>query len=629
MHSFKLGFICLTLAMKLLKFRIKNYKSIRDSGDCYLEPDLTIFAGKNESGKSTILDALNNINIDDDIDDDAIPIDNEKLKPQISISLIFNEADLKQYYTAIKAENYNTSPYAVTITKTYPNDFTLDPESAEKLGLSTYKNLDKVIELKAYIRADFSRVNVIHEALFKSSGIKVPTIELNSSSYAIRLIKQYKQSLENGGYLTQIGGDARGAELISKIDKLLSYFADLQLLTEDDEEKMDEIKSMIPNFILFKSFEDIIPNSVSLADIDSNSFIDDLTLISDLNKTTIKSKNDRQKISHKEIININFNKVYREFWTQDDTQLVLDWDSEKIQIWVKENGVHFKPQERSKGKQWHLSFYIRVSARNKEQNIILIDEPGMYLHPKAQKDIYKRLRDVSENSQVIFTTHSPYLLKSDEIDRIRLVYKTSDTGTIINSKVHALADKETLTPILTAIGLELNEEIHSFNKIMNVIVEGPSDTFYLQAFKILFKKENYSFIFGGGTGNMPYVGTILNGWGCRVVYLLDNDSGKITGQKNLNHNWFVDNDDICTISNDSISIEEIFKPQEFVKWAMQEDRGTDKTIKDLLKTNRDKVLYSRNFLRNVRTGSVKLSKETIAKVNDIFARIELKIQANN
>ncbi len=43
--------------MKIKKFRIKNYKSIVNSGDCYLEKDLTIFAGKNESGKTSILEA--------------------------------------------------------------------------------------------------------------------------------------------------------------------------------------------------------------------------------------------------------------------------------------------------------------------------------------------------------------------------------------------------------------------------------------------------------------------------------------------------------------------------------------------------------------------------------------------
>ncbi|MBI3600717.1 MAG: AAA family ATPase [Nitrospinae bacterium] len=43
---------------KLIKFRIKNYKSIKDSGWCWLASDLTILAGKNESGKTAILEAL-------------------------------------------------------------------------------------------------------------------------------------------------------------------------------------------------------------------------------------------------------------------------------------------------------------------------------------------------------------------------------------------------------------------------------------------------------------------------------------------------------------------------------------------------------------------------------------------
>jgi len=66
--------------MKLIKFSIQNYKSVKDTGWCWLASDLTILAGKNESGKSAILEALQDFNVDvEKIPDEAIPV-NANLK---------------------------------------------------------------------------------------------------------------------------------------------------------------------------------------------------------------------------------------------------------------------------------------------------------------------------------------------------------------------------------------------------------------------------------------------------------------------------------------------------------------------------------------------------------------------
>ena len=61
------------------------------------------------------------------------------------------------------------------------------------------------------------------------------------------------------------------------------------------------------------------------------------------------------------------------------------------------------PEQRSKGKQWHLAFYIRITARSKEgkNNILLIDEPGLFLHAQAQEDIINKLEDASQTMGII------------------------------------------------------------------------------------------------------------------------------------------------------------------------------------------------------------------------------------
>ena len=88
-------------------FRIKNYKSIKNSGVCSLE-EITILAGKNESGKTAILEALEDFNIDKKIRKDAIPIWSESLKPEISIFLRVERNELDEFLNKINATYFKT-----------------------------------------------------------------------------------------------------------------------------------------------------------------------------------------------------------------------------------------------------------------------------------------------------------------------------------------------------------------------------------------------------------------------------------------------------------------------------------------------------------------------------------------
>ena len=77
-------------------FEIKNYKSIKESEKCYLDNQITILAGKNESGKTAILEALEDFNTDKNIREEAIPIYDKKLKPQIELTVKLNKKDLNK-----------------------------------------------------------------------------------------------------------------------------------------------------------------------------------------------------------------------------------------------------------------------------------------------------------------------------------------------------------------------------------------------------------------------------------------------------------------------------------------------------------------------------------------------------
>ena len=85
------------------------------------------------------------------------------------------------------------------------------------------------------------------------------------------------------------------------------------------------------------------------------------------------------------------------------------------------------PEQRSKGFLWFLSFYLRMAAWDKREpdhsRLVLIDEPGSYLHAKAQRDILSVLnaRAKEKNQTIIYTTHSPYLLPASDIPYVNTV----------------------------------------------------------------------------------------------------------------------------------------------------------------------------------------------------------------
>ena len=607
--------------MKLKKFRIKNYKSITDSGDCYLTDTISILAGKNESGKTSILEALEDFDTDKNIREGAKPIKLPDAKPEISITFEVDKNTIKDILKEINSPEKATADVELEVIKTFPNIYTFGASTLEN-ELFGGKEIEKI---QKSIKDRWGKVKSLH-AKYPQLGSNLFDFEFSDLTNEKNLFTDFKNATTLN--IPQI--DEKERDNFSKL--LTETEAEIQNLENSFVTKgkfLEALKQWIPNFILFTSFEDVFPNKIPFAELETNEWIKDLSVISDLDVATIKNSPDRDKHKHKKDVNITLNKDYKKFWTQDISNLSVDWDSQFLYFWIEEDDYPYEPSLRSKGRQWHLAFYVKVSARANENipNIILIDEPGLFLHAKAQENVLSKLEDSAKKTQLIFATHSPYLLEADKLNRIRLVHRTKKFGTRIENKVHALADKETLTPIMTAIGLELNAGISSLDKVNNIIVEGPSDVYYLNAFKKILNKNSANFIFGGGAGNMPFVGTILHGWGGKVIYLYDNDQGKKDGEKNLKDNWLVTKDLILSVLNTTGSIEDIFSPPNFKEFVLGDTSKTysESNSEHVKKSKLDKVLLAKKFLEIVQSSTaIKLDKTTIDNLTKLFENIESK-----
>ncbi len=146
---------------------------------------------------------------------------------------------------------------------------------------------------------------------------------------------------------------------------------------------------------------------------------------------------------------------------------------------------------RSKGFLWFFSFlaWFSQQKKNKEPLILLLDEPGLFLHAKAQGDLLRYMdQELTPHHQVVYTTHSPFMIDARHFERVRIVEDKSidareplppgQAGTKVFRDVLA-AGEGSLFPLQGALGYDIAQAL--FVGPNCLIVEGVSDLLYLQA----------------------------------------------------------------------------------------------------------------------------------------------------
>jgi predicted ATP-dependent endonuclease of OLD family len=158
--------------MKLKSFRIRNYRSISDSGICNLSSDnVTILAGMNESGKTSILEALEDFDTSREIREKAIPINRKDLKPEIAINFEVEKEVLEELKKEINIQTDTKSSIDIEIIKRYPNNYSISPEEIQKFGIRN--------EQKAEIIQNKSQKNSVQ--IIEELKKKIPKFILFSS----------------------------------------------------------------------------------------------------------------------------------------------------------------------------------------------------------------------------------------------------------------------------------------------------------------------------------------------------------------------------------------------------------------------------------------------------------------
>lgn len=208
-------------------------------------------------------------------------------------------------------------------------------------------------------------------------------------------------------------------------------------------------------------------------------------------------------------------------------------DGDYFRIWVADDrrpGVKIELEGRSRGFQWFFSFYLVFLVESEEGHkdaILLLDEPGLHLHPTAQQELIAFFERLSEDNQLIYTTHSPFLIDGEHLHRVRPVTEDESGHSRISVETWP-KDRETIFPLQAAAGYAMVRGL--FQHKDNLLVEGMSDYYYLHALRVQCRASDRESLSDdiyitacGGTKNVGHIASLFLGQEVRPLVLLDGD----------------------------------------------------------------------------------------------------------
>ena len=612
--------------MRFDSVAIKNFKSIGEyeQSKVIIEPDVTAIIGKNESGKSNIIEALSYLSFKK-ITEEAFQRDN------INRNNAYDGATVK-YIVVLKSTDTDKEKYNIqadTIVTIDNNNCIIEGGAEEYYKSAIFP---QAIEL----------CNELGDNPFRFSGNELN----NYRSWKARLSNEKIDVVKIGNvigwigrYLNNINEEKRSKieELYNKIKQSFDSFIILfptvfyrrssKILhpkyTYDQVNKEFKTPTSYPNSLLC--------DFVRFLGIKKEDFL----IAVSSGEITGKKTSIRERIQKD--VDRRINKDFRNFYTAESVELKVRFDNNCVCFSVQTGeGETLLLSERSNGLRWYLNTFIDARANDvADSNVLfLLDEPGTSMHVNAQKEIMTLFNDLAEkHNQVVYTTHSPYMLNLETgIGHIRAVDKDDDGYTYIyntayDSRIASNNQKDTFTPIINALGMNLHDTFGPAKDKMNIVIEGMSDYFYLStmAKMIGIDSERFVFIPSVGASNCINICCVLQGWGCPFIAVFDYDKeGVESGGNKLDNNMYLEyKKHYCYIKD--VSAEEIdSKTYNSEKCVIEDIIGRD-VIQEFVDksgySNFSKTLTAKLLTTAVTNGDFILPEQSIENISSVINRI--------
>ncbi len=507
--------------MKFTEFKIKNFKGIEDvTVNLDKSPDANIYTlvGLNESGKTTILEAIN----------------------------FFNPND--KGLSALELPGATIKDYNILI------------------PISKRDNFNEVISLEVSIKLDKADLKKINEHTKENTPFrKVKSVDT---------IKYYRDYKFKDSKFQKLESKWSGFSGVLKTDQEDNFINISETNYPNDNISLASLcRGLIPSILYFPNFLFDFPSKIYLETKEESTAKEKfyIELVQDIlysleNSSNIQTHlidriksgdaNDRRNLNSllqkmsKKVTDVVFEAWNRIFKREiKDTRIVIKYNTDAegglpfLEFEIEAQDGIYQINERSLGFRWFFIFLLftqfRPFRKNTPQNIIyLFDEPASNLHSSAQKQLLKSFENLTKDSKIIYTTHSHHLINPNWLE----------STYVVKNEGLKLEDPETYNIKKTNISIEPYREFvinhpHNtayFQPILDVLdytpsnleslpncvlVEGKNDFYTLAYFQevILSKATKLNIAPSTGSGNLDTLISLYIGWGKEFIILLDSD----------------------------------------------------------------------------------------------------------
>ncbi len=539
--------------LKLTSVRVTNYKCIEDSGQFSIA-DVTALVGKNESGKSALLEAM------------------YKTNPVTASDGSFQQTDYPRRKWSEYKERRDKAP-AVAIVTEWQLDDTEKKAVADRLGPKS-------------LRSDVVKISRGY------SNLPTWVVDVDEKAVVAHLIKTAKLPRDGSSTVKEAETVKEVAQQLAAIETPSEREQALKVMIEGIREQrptlaaIDALAPHHPKFLYFTQYSrmsgnvsiDQLRQHVAGGNLDERERVF-LALLDLVGTTPDELANITQFDQLKAELEAVSNRLTQEiftYWSQNkhlevefsfgpglagDLSPYNSGQVFRTRIRNKRHAVTVGFDERSAGFVWFFSFLVWSSQMRKnfgDRLIILLDEPGLSLHAKAQADLLRYIDErLRPNYQVIYTTHSPFMINPENLLDTRTVEDVGSDGEVLGTRVGDKVfstDADTLFPLQAALGYEITQSLFIGKDAL--LVEGPSDFLYLKWFSELLRQKGRTHLDArwvitpcGGVDKVGAFLTLFGGNKLHVAVLTDYAEGQKAKVRSLRESQLLRQGHVFTAEN--------------------------------------------------------------------------------